>query len=130
MAAEPEESNENSGAPLSQEEIEKLLAQNMGGDQAAESTPEPQPAAPAVVEQPAQPQAAPQQTPSAMPQQPVAQAQPQQATVPAADAANVAGNAAAICGDGISAVWYADALSADVLYAAAAATGGAGAKNY
>lgn len=82
VAAEPEESNENSGAPLSQEEIEKLLAQNMGGDQAAESTPEPQPAAPAVVEQPAQPQAAPQQTPSAMPQQPVAQAQPQQATVP------------------------------------------------
>ena len=82
VAAAPEESNENSGAPLSQEEIEKLLAQNMGGDQAAESTPEPQPAAPAVVEQPAQPQAAPQQTPSAMPQQPVAQAQPQQATVP------------------------------------------------
>lgn len=82
VAAEPEESNENSGAPLSQEEIEKLLAQNMGGDQAAESTPEPQPAAPAVVEQPAQPQAAPQQTPSAMPQQPVAQAQPQQAAVP------------------------------------------------
>ena len=68
VAAEPEESNENSGAPLSQEEIEKLLAQNMGGDQAAESTPEPQ--------------AAPQQTPSAMPQQPVAQAQPQQAAVP------------------------------------------------
>ena len=82
VAAEPEESNDNSGAPLSQEEIEKLLAQNMGGDQAAESTPEPQPAAPAVVEQPAQPQAAPQQTPSAMPQQPVAQAQPQQAAVP------------------------------------------------
>lgn len=82
VAAEPEESNENSGAPLSQEEIEKLLAQNMGGDQAAESTPEPQPAAPAVVEQPVQPQAAPQQTPSAMPQQPVAQAQPQQAAVP------------------------------------------------
>ena len=88
VAAEPEEPRD-SGAPLSQVEIEKLLAQNMGGDQAAE--PEPQPAAPAVVEQPAQPQvaaapaqpqAAPQQTPSAMPQQPVAQAQSQQAAVP------------------------------------------------
>ena len=89
VAAEPEEPRD-SGAPLSQEEIEKLLAQNMGGDQAAE--PEPQPAAPAVVEQPAQPQvaaapaqpqAAPQQTPPAMPQQqPVAQTQPQQASVP------------------------------------------------
>lgn len=89
VAAEPEEPRD-SGAPLSQEEIEKLLAQNMGGDQAAE--PEPQPAAPAVVEQPAQPQvaaapaqpqAAPQQTPPAMPQQqPVAQTQPQQAAVP------------------------------------------------
>ncbi len=92
VAAEPEEPRD-SGAPLSQEEIEKLLAQNMGGDQAAESTPEPepQPAAP-VVEQPvaqpqvaaapAQPQAAPQQTTPVMPQQPVAQAQPQQAAVP------------------------------------------------
>ena len=89
VAAEPEEPRD-SGAPLSQEEIEKLLDQNMGGDQAAE--PEPQPAAPAVVEQPAQPQvaaapaqpqAAPQQTPPAMPQQqPVAQTQPQQAAVP------------------------------------------------
>ena len=89
VAAEPEEPRD-SGAPLSQEEIEKLLAQNMGGDQAAE--PEPQPAAPAVVEQPAQPQvaaapaqpqAAPQQTPPAMSQQqPVAQTQPQQAAVP------------------------------------------------
>ena len=88
VAAEPEEPRD-SGAPLSQVEIEKLLPQNMGGDQAAE--PEPQPAAPAVVEQPAQPQvaaapaqpqAAPQQTPSAMPQQPVAQAQSQQAAVP------------------------------------------------
>lgn len=89
VAAEPEEPRD-SGAPLSQVEIEKLLAQNMGGDQAAE--PEPQPAAPAVVEQPAQPQvaaapaqpqAAPQQTPPAMPQQqPVAQTQPQQASVP------------------------------------------------
>lgn len=91
VAAEPEESSDNSGAPLSQEEIEKLLAQNLGGDQAAEPAPEPQPAAPAVVEQPAQPQvaaapaqpqAAPQQTPPAMPQQPVAQAQPQQTAVP------------------------------------------------
>lgn len=91
VAAEPEESKDNSGATLSQEEIEKLLAQNLGGDQAAEPAPEPQPAAPAVVEQPvqpqvaaapAQPQAAPQQTPPAMPQQPVAQAQPQQAAVP------------------------------------------------
>lgn len=92
VAAEPEESRD-SGAPLSQEEIEKLLAQNMGGDQAAETTPEPepQPAAP-IVEQPvaqpqvaaapAQPQAAPQQTTPVMPQQPVAQAQPQQAAVP------------------------------------------------
>lgn len=92
VAAEPEEPRD-SGAPLSQEEIEKLLAQNMGGDQAAEPTPEPepQPAAP-VVEQPvaqpqvavapAQPQAAPQQTTPVMPQQPVAQAQPQQAAVP------------------------------------------------
>ena len=88
VAAEPEEPRD-SGAPLSQEEIEKLLAQNLGGDQAAE--PEPQPAAPAVVEQPvqpqvtaapAQPQAAPQQTTPVMPQQPVAQAQPQQAAVP------------------------------------------------
>lgn len=91
VAAEPEVSNDNSGATLSQEEIEKLLAQNLGGDQAPEPAPEPQPAAPAVVEQPAQPQvaaapaqpqAAPQQTPPAMPQQPVAQAQPQQAAVP------------------------------------------------
>lgn len=91
VAAEPEESKDNSGATLSQEEIEKLLAQNLGGDQAAEPAPEPQPAAPAVVEQPvqpqvaaapAQPQAAPQQTPPAMPQQPVAQAQPQQAAIP------------------------------------------------
>lgn len=91
VAAEPEESKDNSGATLSQEEIEKLLAQNLGGDQAAEPAPESQPAAPAVVEQPAQPQvaaapaqpqAAPQQTPPAMPQQPVAQAQPQQAAVP------------------------------------------------
>ena len=92
VAAEPEEPRD-SGAPLSQEEIEKLLAQNMGGDQAAETTPEPepQPAAP-IVEQPvaqpqvaaapAQPQAAPQQTTPVMPQQPVAQAQPQQAAVP------------------------------------------------
>lgn len=92
VAAEPEEPRD-SGAPLSQEEIEKLLAQNMGGDQAAEMTPEPepQPAAP-IVEQPvaqpqvaaapAQPQAAPQQTTPVMPQQPVAQAQPQQAAVP------------------------------------------------
>lgn len=90
VAAEPEESRD-SGAPLSQEEIEKLLAQNMGGDQAAEPVPasEPQPAAP-VVEQPvaqpqvaaapAQPQAAPQQTTPVMPQQTVAQ--PQQAAVP------------------------------------------------
>lgn len=92
VAAEPEKPSD-SGAPLSQEEIEKLLAQNLGGDQAAE--PEPQPAAP-VVEQPAQPQTAatpapapaqpqatPQQTPPVMPQQPAAQAQPQQ-TVPQA----------------------------------------------
>lgn len=90
VAAEPE-APRDSGASLSQEEIEKLLAQNLGGDQAAESAPEPQPAAPAVVEQPAQPQvaatsvqpqAAPQQTAPVMPQQPVAQAQPQQAAVP------------------------------------------------
>lgn len=90
VAAEPEEPHD-SGAPLSQEEIEKLLAQNLGGDQAAAPEPEPQPVAPAVEQPvvqpqvtatPAQPQAAPQQMPSAMPQQPAAQVQPQQAAVP------------------------------------------------
>lgn len=80
-AAEPEASKD-SGAALSQEEIEKLLAQNLGGEQTQEA--EPQSAASS--EQAAQPQAstppastqsqtATQQTPV---QQPVTQTNPQQ----------------------------------------------------
>ena len=84
VAAEPEAPSD-SGAPLSQEAIEKLLAQNLGGGQTESQDAAPQPAA--ATEQPvqpqpvaqAQPQQAPQQTtPPVMPQQPVAQAQPQQ----------------------------------------------------
>lgn len=67
-AAEPETSS-SSGAPLSQEEIEKLMAQSFAEEQAQQN------AAPA--EQPAQPQVA--ATPA--PQQPVAAAPAQQPTV-------------------------------------------------
>lgn len=66
-AAEPELSS-GSGASLSQEEIEKLMAQNFAEEQAAQQNASPQPAVSA--EQPAQPQVAP--TPA--PQQPVAAA--------------------------------------------------------
>lgn len=82
VAAEPETPSD-SGAPLSQEEIEKLLAQNLGGDQTEpqdtapqSAPPEAQPTTPQAAA-PAQPQATPQQTAPAMPQQPAAQAQPQ-----------------------------------------------------
>lgn len=80
VAAEPE-APRDSGASLSQEEIEKLLAQNLGGDQGAEPASQPQPTT-QVTEQPvAQPQvAATPVQPQAAPQQPVAQ--PQQAAVP------------------------------------------------
>lgn len=81
-AAEPELSS-GSGASLSQEEIEKLMAQNFAEEQAAQQNASPQPAVSA--EQPAQPQVAatlaPQQPVAAAPaqqtpvQQPVAQAQ-------------------------------------------------------
>lgn len=81
-AAEPELSS-GSGASLSQEEIEKLMAQNFAEEQAAQQHASPQPAVSA--EQPAQPQVAatpaPQQPVAAVPaqqtpvQQPVAQAQ-------------------------------------------------------
>ena len=81
-AAEPELSS-GSGASLSQEEIEKLMAQNFAEEQAAQQNASPQPAVSA--EQPAQPQVAatpaPQQPVAATPaqqtpvQQPVAQAQ-------------------------------------------------------
>lgn len=81
-AAEPELSS-GSGASLSQEEIEKLMAQNFAEEQAAQQNASPQPAVSA--EQPAQPQVAatpaPQQPVTAAPaqqtpvQQPVAQAQ-------------------------------------------------------
>ena len=81
-AAEPELSS-GSGASLSQEEIEKLMAQNFAEEQAAQQNASPQPAVSA--EQPAQPQVAatpaPQQPVAAVPaqqtpvQQPVAQAQ-------------------------------------------------------
>lgn len=81
-AAEPELSS-GSGASLSQEEIEKLMAQNFAEEQAAQQNTSPQPAVSA--EQPAQPQVAatpaPQQPVAAVPaqqtpvQQPVAQAQ-------------------------------------------------------
>ena len=67
-AAEPELSS-GGGASLSQEEIEKLMAQNFAEEQAAQQNASPQPAVSA--EQPAQPQVA--ATPA--PQQPVAQAQ-------------------------------------------------------
>lgn len=80
--AEPELSS-GSGASLSQEEIEKLMAQNFAEEQAAQQNASPQPAVSA--EQPAQPQVAatpaPQQPVAAVPaqqtpvQQPVAQAQ-------------------------------------------------------
>lgn len=73
-AAEPESSG-GSGASLSQEEIEKLMAQNFAEEQAAQQNASPQPAASA--EQPAQPQVA--ATPA--PQQPVAAAPAQQTTV-------------------------------------------------
>lgn len=72
-AAEPETSS-SSGAPLSQEEIEKLMAQSFAEEQAQQNA-APQPAAPAA--QPAQPQVA--ATPA--PQQPVAAAPAQQPTV-------------------------------------------------
>lgn len=81
-AAEPELSS-GSGASLSQEEIEKLMAQNFAEEQAAQQNASPQPAVSA--EQPAQPQVAAtpasQQPVAAVPaqqtpvQQPVAQAQ-------------------------------------------------------
>lgn len=81
-AAEPELSS-GSGASLSQEEIEKLMAQNFAEEQVAQQNASPQPAVSA--EQPAQPQVAatlaPQQPVAAAPaqqtpvQQPVAQAQ-------------------------------------------------------
>lgn len=73
-AAEPELSS-GSGASLSQEEIEKLMAQNFAGEQAAQQNASPQPAVSA--EQPAQPQVA--ATPA--PQQPVAAAPAQQTPV-------------------------------------------------
>lgn len=73
-AAEPELSS-GSGASLSQEEIEKLMAQNFAEEQAAQQNASPQPAASA--EQPAQPQVA--ATPA--PQQPVAAAPAQQTPV-------------------------------------------------
>lgn len=73
-AAEPELSS-GSGASLSQEEIEKLMAQNFAEEQAAQQNAPPQPAVSA--EQPAQPQVA--ATPA--PQQPVAAAPAQQTPV-------------------------------------------------
>lgn len=73
-AAEPELSS-GSGASLSQEEIEKLMAQNFAEEQVAQQNASPQPAVSA--EQPAQPQAA--ATPA--PQQPVAAAPAQQTPV-------------------------------------------------
>lgn len=73
-AAEPELSS-GSGASLSQEEIEKLMAQNFAEEQAAQQNASPQPAVSA--EQPAQPQVA--ATPA--PQQPVAAAPAQQTSV-------------------------------------------------
>lgn len=73
-AAEPELSS-GSGASLSQEEIEKLMAQNFTEEQAAQQNASPQPAVSA--EQPAQPQVA--ATPA--PQQPVAAAPAQQTPV-------------------------------------------------
>ena len=72
--AEPELSS-GSGASLSQEEIEKLMAQNFAEEQAAQQNASPQPAVSA--EQPAQPQVA--ATPA--PQQPVAAAPAQQTPV-------------------------------------------------
>lgn len=73
-AAEPELAS-GSGASLSQEEIEKLMAQNFAEEQAAQQNASPQPAVSA--EQPAQPQVA--ATPA--PQQPVAAAPAQQTPV-------------------------------------------------
>lgn len=73
-AAEPELSS-GSGASLSQEEIEKLMAQNFAEEQAAQQNASPQPDVSA--EQPAQPQVA--ATPA--PQQPVAAAPAQQTPV-------------------------------------------------
>ena len=73
-AAEPELSS-GSGASLSQEEIEKLMAQNFAEEQVAQQNASPQPAVSA--EQPAQPQVA--ATPA--PQQPVAVAPAQQTPV-------------------------------------------------
>lgn len=73
-AAEPELSS-GSGASLSQEEIEKLMAQNFAEEQVAQQNASPQPAVSA--EQPAQPQVA--ATPA--PQQPVAAAPAQQTPV-------------------------------------------------
>lgn len=73
-AAEPELSS-GSGASLSQEEIEKLMAQNFAEEQTAQPNASPQPAVSA--EQPAQPQVA--ATPA--PQQPVAAAPAQQTPV-------------------------------------------------
>lgn len=74
VAAEPELSS-GSGASLSQEEIEKLMAQNFAEEQVAQQNASPQPAVSA--EQPAQPQVA--ATPA--PQQPVAAAPAQQTPV-------------------------------------------------
>lgn len=73
-AAEPELSS-GSGASLSQEEIEKLMAQNFAEEQVAQQNASPQPAVSA--EQPAQPQVA--ETPA--PQQPVAAVPAQQTPV-------------------------------------------------
>ena len=74
-AAAETELSSGSGASLSQEEIEKLMAQNFAEEQAAQQNASPQPAVSA--EQPAQPQVA--ATPA--PQQPVAAAPAQQTPV-------------------------------------------------
>lgn len=132
-AAEPELSS-GSGASLSQEEIEKLMAQNFAEEQAAQQNASPQPAVSA--EQPAQPQVAatpaPQQPVAAVPaqqtpiQQPVAQAQQ---GVPQAMPQMSPEMQQQYAAMPYPPVWNADAVSAYVLYAAAAA-GGSGAENH
>ena len=125
-AAEPELSS-GSGASLSQEEIEKLMAQNFAEEQAAQQNASPQPAVSAGCSNPGttatcgcSPCAADTGT---------AACGASAARRSAGDAADVPGDAAAICCNAISAVWNADAVSAYVLYAAAAA-GGSGAENH
>lgn len=87
VAAEPESSGD-SGAPLSQEEIEKLLAKNFADEQAAQQEKTAQPQQPVAEPVTPQPQAAPQQpapaqtpapqpAPQISPQQAVPQAMPQ-----------------------------------------------------